>query len=62
MQHTDAMTTDPNPEQHELGIVGLGRMGANVALQARDKGFRVVGFDPKGVSDELLAAGVVAAP
>ncbi len=42
----------------ELGIVGLGRMGGGLALQARDKGMRVVGFDGRGISPELTAAGV----
>jgi 6-phosphogluconate dehydrogenase len=55
------MMTDSVSEGHEMGIVGLGRMGANLSLQALDKGFRVVGFDAKGVSDELVAAGVVPA-
>jgi 6-phosphogluconate dehydrogenase len=45
----------------ELGIVGLGRMGGNLALQAREKGFRVVGFTRGGPSAELSDAGVVAA-
>jgi len=46
-------------EQQELGIVGLGRMGGGLALQAREKGMRVVGFDPAGLRTELREAGVV---
>ncbi len=41
----------------EFGVVGLGRMGANLSLQALEKGMRVVGFDIKGVSEELRKAG-----
>jgi 6-phosphogluconate dehydrogenase len=36
-------------------------MGGNLALQAVDKGLRVVGVDPKGVSQELRDGGVSAA-
>ena len=43
----------------EFGVVGLGRMGANLSLQALEKGIRVVGFDIKGVSEELRKAGMV---
>ena len=48
--------TDVN---RELGIIGLGRMGGNLALQARDKNIRIVGVDPAGLRDELKQAGVV---
>ncbi|MBI4311209.1 MAG: decarboxylating 6-phosphogluconate dehydrogenase [Chloroflexi bacterium] len=44
--------------QREIGVIGLGRMGANLSLQALEKGIRVVGFDIKGVSPELKAAGM----
>jgi len=47
--------------KREFGVVGLGRMGANLSLQALEKGMRVVGFDLKGVSDELREAGMVEA-
>jgi 6-phosphogluconate dehydrogenase len=51
---------DDMPEANrEFGIVGLGRMGANISLQALEKGMRVVGFDIKGVSQELKAAGML---
>ena len=39
--------------RREFGVVGLGRMGANLSLQALEKSIRVVGFDIKGVSEEL---------
>ena len=32
----------------DLGMIGLGRMGANMAERLRRGGHRVVGFDPKG--------------
>ncbi len=47
--------------KRELGIVGLGKMGANIALHAREVGIRVVGRELKGVPEELLAAGVAEA-
>jgi 6-phosphogluconate dehydrogenase len=45
--------------KREFGLVGLGRMGANLALQALEKGMHVVGFDLKKAPDEMLRAGLV---
>jgi 6-phosphogluconate dehydrogenase len=45
--------------QEEIGIIGLGRMGGNLALQAIEKGIRVVGFTQGGVSDDFRKAGIV---
>lgn len=45
--------------EREFGIVGLGRMGANLALQALEKGVQIVGFDLKEVPEELISAGLV---
>ena len=45
----------------ELGVVGLGRMGGGLALQALNKGMRVVGFDTGGIPGRLANAGIVAA-
>jgi 6-phosphogluconate dehydrogenase len=45
----------------EMGIIGLGRMGGSLALQARDKSIRVVGSTLGGVSEELLHHGVIEA-
>lgn len=45
--------------KREFGIVGLGRMGANLALQALEKGVQIVGFDLKEVPEELISAGLV---
>jgi 6-phosphogluconate dehydrogenase len=47
--------------ERQLGIVGLGRMGGGLALNARDEGLRVVGYSRSGVRPEQLAAGVEAA-
>ena len=38
-------------EKLELGIVGLGKMGGNIALQCVDKGIKVVGKDISSKSD-----------
>jgi 6-phosphogluconate dehydrogenase len=43
----------------EFGVVGLGRMGGNLALQAMDKGIKVAGYELKGASAELVQAGLV---
>ena len=43
----------------EFGVVGLGRMGGGLALQALAKGMRVVGQEPRGAPKALLAAGLV---
>ena len=45
--------------KREFGVIGLGRMGANLSLQALEKGMQVVGFDIKKVPEELLHAGMV---
>lgn len=42
-----------------FGIVGLGRMGANLARHAREKGYQVVGYDPnESTRKELHREGV----
>ena len=47
----------------ELGMVGLGRMGANIAERVTRGGHRVVGFDPQPEAVQRLAGkGGVAAP
>lgn len=45
--------------KREFGVVGLGKMGANLALQALEKGIQVIGFDMKKVPEELGNAGLV---
>ncbi len=44
--------------QNVFGLVGLGKMGSNLALQALEKGLQVVGLDRKGAPRELLEAGL----
>src|SRR5689334_2505813 len=41
-----------------FGIIGLGKMGADLALNALGKGFHVAGFDTHPPSDELRNAGI----
>lgn len=45
--------------KREFGVVGLGRMGANLSLQALEKGMQVVGFDVKKIPEELINAGLI---
>ncbi len=44
----------------EFGIVGLGRIGGNIALHGLEKGMRVVGQDVQDPPRELTDAGLVA--
>jgi 6-phosphogluconate dehydrogenase len=46
--------------RREIGIIGLGKMGAGLAAQALEKGIAVVGFDHKAPPQELTGAGLVA--
>jgi 6-phosphogluconate dehydrogenase len=43
----------------EFGVVGLGRMGGNLARQALAKGMRVAGLTLEGAPADLLRAGLV---
>ena len=43
----------------EFGVVGLGRMGGGLALQAVEKGMRVAGYDVRGVPVDMRKAGIV---
>jgi 6-phosphogluconate dehydrogenase len=45
-------------EKQAIGIVGLGRIGGGLALNALEKGIRVVGQTRSGASPELLQAGL----
>lgn len=47
-------------QEQEFGVVGLGRMGGGIALQAARKGMKVVGHDVHGVPDDLRELGVIA--
>jgi 6-phosphogluconate dehydrogenase (decarboxylating) len=44
-----------------FGIVGLGRMGSNIARHATEKGHWVVGFDPSEATRTKMASAMVAA-
>jgi 6-phosphogluconate dehydrogenase len=43
----------------EYGVVGLGRMGGNLARQALEKGIRVVGFTRHSAPSDMVEAGLV---
>ncbi len=43
----------------EFGVVGLGRMGGGLALQAVEKGIHVVGYDVRGVPADMCKVGIV---
>lgn len=53
---SDMRTTDE--AARGFGIVGLGKMGGALALQALEKGWGVAGFTIGGPSKELVAAGL----
>ena len=42
----------------EFGVIGLGRIGGNLARQALEKNMRVVGFAQGGAPDDLVDAGL----
>lgn len=44
------MTTDTG---REIGFIGLGRMGLNMATLLVEKGYRVVGFDPSSEAQKI---------
>src|SRR5688500_7199065 len=43
---------------HELGVIGLGRIGGGLAHQALEKGMKVVGASRSGAPKDLVAAGL----
>ena len=45
--------------KNEYGVVGLGRMGGNLARQALEKGIRVVGFTRHSAPPDMIEAGLV---
>lgn len=45
--------------KREFGVVGLGRMGGNLALQALEKGMKVVGYTLGGAGAEFKKAGLI---
>lgn len=48
-------------EKLEFGVIGLGRMGGNLARQALEKGIRVAGYTKGKIDEELIKMGIVAA-
>lgn len=48
-------------EKREFGIIGLGRMGGNLAIQAMEKRMRVVGFDKEKISTDLIKTPLIVA-
>ncbi len=44
--------------RREYGVIGLGRMGGNLARQALEKGIRVVGFTRRGAPRDMLDMGL----
>lgn len=42
-----------------FGIVGLGKIGGSLALQALEKGYEVAGLDKREIQPELKVAGIV---
>jgi 6-phosphogluconate dehydrogenase len=49
-----------NEVSKEFGVVGLGRMGGSLALQALEKDIKVVGFDLERPGPEFIDAGLIA--
>ncbi len=49
---------EKNPDRMEFGVIGLGKMGGNLSLQALERGLRTVGYTRSGAGRELLAAGL----
>src|SRR4051812_21232667 len=43
----------------KFGIIGLGKMGGNLALQAMERGFSVVGLDKSDLSADLKSSAIV---
>ena len=54
--------TTKRKNKKEFGVIGLGRMGGDLALQAIEKGWRVVGYNRSPERTRALARkGLVAA-
>lgn len=49
------------PALNRFGIIGLGKMGGGIALNAIDRGFAVAALDTHPISAEMQGAGVTAA-
>lgn len=61
-KYIDELDRAPRQIKKEVGIVGLGKMGSNIARHLVEKGWRVVGFNRSpDVTKKLSQEGVVAA-
>jgi 6-phosphogluconate dehydrogenase len=49
-------------EAAQFGVIGLGRIGGGLALQALEKGYRVVGYARRGAPEHLSRAGLTETP
>lgn len=47
-------------EKLEFGVIGLGRMGGNLARQALEKQIKVAGFTQGKIEDDLIKMGLIA--
>lgn len=47
--------------ERKFGIIGLGRMGGNLAIQAMEKSMMVVGFDKEKISTDLIKTPLIVA-
>ena len=56
---TERMASN-NDQRPTLGMIGLGRMGANLVRRAHAHGFSCVGYDPDATAGQPLAADGVA--
>ena len=48
-------------ENAAFALVGLGKMGSNLARQALEKGFKVVGVEKRAIPSDLVRAGLIPA-
>ena len=44
--------------KREFGVVGLGRMGGNLARQAMEKDIKIVGFTRRGAPKDMMEMGL----
>ncbi|HEX2677376.1 MAG TPA: NAD(P)-binding domain-containing protein, partial [Polyangiales bacterium] len=58
-ESTMTASAQPSTQPHEIGIVGLGRMGGGLALHAMEQGVRVAGFTLGGADAELREHGLL---
>ncbi|MGQ0752109.1 MAG: phosphogluconate dehydrogenase (NAD(+)-dependent, decarboxylating) [Betaproteobacteria bacterium] len=49
------------PQAIDFAVIGLGKIGGNLARQALEKGLQVAGFNKSRVADDLIRAGLIEA-